>query len=55
VTISNADGAITLPVEIAEVAESVVWLPTNSEPSQVRQVLNACDGSVVTLTKGVLA
>ncbi|MFM1864236.1 MAG: NADH-quinone oxidoreductase [Actinomycetota bacterium] len=54
VTISNADGAITLPIEIAEVAEFVVWLPTNSEPSQVRQVLNACDGSVVTLSKGVL-
>ena len=55
ITISNADGSISLPIEIAEVADSVVWLPTNSEPSYVRQILNARDGSVVTLTKGALA
>jgi NADH-quinone oxidoreductase subunit G len=54
VTIANAVGAITLSVEIAQVADSVVWLPTNSSPSAVREKLHAQDGTVVTLSKGGL-
>ena len=52
ITVSNTSGSISLPVEIVEMADSVIWLPTNSYPSQVREKLNAHDGSVVTITKG---
>lgn len=55
ITVSTATGAITLPVEICQVADSVIWLPTNSAPSTVRQILNAHDGSVVMVSTGVQA
>lgn len=53
INVSNQNGSIKIPVQISEVADSVIWLPTNSEPSRVREILNAQDGSVVTVSKGV--
>lgn len=55
ITVTTSTGSITLPVEICQVADSVIWLPTNSAPSSVRQILNAHDGSVVMVSKGLNA
>jgi NADH-quinone oxidoreductase subunit G len=49
VTVATGRGAITVPVEIAEMPDRVVWLPTNSVGSAVRQVLGAGHGSEVTV------
>ncbi|KAA9151614.1 NADH-quinone oxidoreductase subunit G [Amycolatopsis acidicola] len=52
VTVSTAHGEITLPVEVADLPEGVVWLPTNSEGSTVRATLGAGHGSVVSIRGG---
>jgi NADH-quinone oxidoreductase subunit G len=49
VSVATSRGAITVPVEIAEMPDHVVWLPANSAGSQVRRVLGAGHGSEVTL------
>jgi NADH-quinone oxidoreductase subunit G len=49
VTVATGAGAITLPVEIADMPDRVVWLPTNSAGSQVRRDLRVGHGSVVTV------
>ena len=49
VTVATGRGAITVPVEIAEMPDRVVWLPTNSAGSAVRQALGAGHGSEVTV------
>jgi NADH-quinone oxidoreductase subunit G len=49
VTVATGRGAITVPVEIADMPDRVVWLPTNSAGSAVRQVLGAGHGSEVTV------
>ena len=49
VTVATGRGAITVPVEIAEMPDRVVWLPTNSAGSAVRQVLGAGHGGEVTV------
>jgi NADH-quinone oxidoreductase subunit G len=49
VTVATSRGAITVPVEIADMPDRVVWLPTNSAGSAVRQVLAAGHGSEVTV------
>jgi NADH-quinone oxidoreductase subunit G len=49
VTVLTGRGAITVPVETAEMPDRVVWLPTNSAGSAVRQVLGAGHGSEVTV------
>jgi NADH-quinone oxidoreductase subunit G len=49
VTVATSRGAITVPVEIADMPDRVVWLPTNSAGSSVRRVLAAGYGSEVTL------
>jgi NADH-quinone oxidoreductase subunit G len=43
-------GAIVVPIEIAEVADGVVWLPTNARGSAVRSTLGASAGAIVRLT-----
>ncbi len=43
-------GAITVPAELADVPDRVVWLPTNARDSRVRADLGAHAGDVVTLT-----
>jgi NADH-quinone oxidoreductase subunit G len=53
VTVSTDRGAVTLPVEVADVPEGVVWLPANSEGSRVRATLGTGHGAVVSLEAGV--
>ncbi|MEC3976572.1 NADH-quinone oxidoreductase subunit G, partial [Amycolatopsis sp. H20-H5] len=45
-------GAITLPVEVSDLPDGVVWLPGNSDGSQVRASLGAGHGAVVSITGG---
>ena len=49
VTVATERGTITVPVEIADMPDRVVWLPTNSAGCAVRGGLGAGHGSVVTL------
>ncbi|MEP7035400.1 MAG: NADH-quinone oxidoreductase subunit G, partial [Actinomycetota bacterium] len=55
VSVSPGPGAITVPVVIADMADHVIWLPTNSPGSAVRQTLGVDAGAVVSLTKGGVA
>ena len=52
VRVSVGSGAITLPATIRDMADHVIWLPTNSPGSAVRQTLGVDAGAVVSLTKG---
>ena len=52
VRVSAGSGAITVPVTITDMADHVIWLPTNSPGSAVRATLGVDAGAVVTLTKG---
>jgi NADH-quinone oxidoreductase subunit G len=47
VTVATSRGAITVPVEIADMPDQVVWLPTNSAGSAVRRQLAAGHGTQV--------
>jgi NADH-quinone oxidoreductase subunit G len=49
VSVATSRGVITVPVEIADMPDHVVWLPANSPGSAVRRVLGAGHGSEVTL------
>jgi NADH-quinone oxidoreductase subunit G len=49
VTVSSSTGAITLPVEITEMPDRVVWLPQNSPGSRVHVDLGVTAGGVVTI------
>jgi NADH-quinone oxidoreductase subunit G len=49
VAVATERGTITVPVEIADMPERVVWLPTNSAGCAVRAVLGAGHGSLVTV------
>jgi NADH-quinone oxidoreductase subunit G len=48
---SAGAGSITVPLEVTEMADGVVWLPTNSSGSAVRADLAAGHGSRVTLRR----
>ena len=52
VQVSTGSGSITVPLTITDMADHVVWLPTNSPGSAVRQTLGVDAGAVVSLTKG---
>ncbi len=52
VCVSTGGGAITIPLTITGMADHVIWLPTNSPGSAVRQALGVDAGAVVSLTKG---
>jgi NADH-quinone oxidoreductase subunit G len=52
VRVSTDRGSITLPARVADVADGVVWVPTNSPGSTVRRTLAATSGAVVRLTRG---
>jgi NADH-quinone oxidoreductase subunit G len=54
VKVSTERGAITLPVEIADLPDGVVWLPGNSDGSAVFKTLGAGHGAVVNLAGGEL-
>ncbi|HWO68920.1 MAG TPA: NADH-quinone oxidoreductase subunit G [Umezawaea sp.] len=50
ITVSTERGSVTLPVEVADLPDGVVWLPGNSGPVTVRRNLVAGHGSLVAVT-----
>ncbi|BCJ65181.1 NADH-quinone oxidoreductase subunit G [Polymorphospora rubra] len=52
VTVGTDRGALTLPAEITEMPDGVVWLPTNSPGATVRRSLGATSGAVVRVSAG---
>ena len=52
VRVSVGSNAITVPLTITDMADHVIWLPTNSPGSAVRSTLGVDAGTVVSLTKG---
>ena len=52
VIISNSRGSITIKLEIIEMVNDVVWIPSNNHDSKVKSKLGAKEGDVVTLKKG---
>jgi NADH-quinone oxidoreductase subunit G len=50
VVVGTDAGSVTLPVEIVDLPDRVVWLPTNSPGSHVRRSLSADTGAIVSLT-----
>jgi len=52
VRVSAGSGTIALPVTVRDMADHVIWLPTNSPGSAVRSTLGVDAGAVVFLTKG---
>ena len=50
VTVSNAAGALTLPLVVTEMPDGVVWLPTNQSGHPVRASLRADSGAIVSIT-----
>jgi NADH-quinone oxidoreductase subunit G len=53
VTVATGHGAVTVPVEIADMPDRVVWLPTNSAGSSIRSALRAGHGAMVSISSGV--
>ncbi len=51
VTVSAGTVTVTVPVGLAEMADHVVWLPTNSEGCDLRGMLASAPGALVTVTK----
>ncbi|MGO1050407.1 NADH-quinone oxidoreductase subunit G [Crossiella sp. CA198] len=52
VSVATETGSITLPLELADLPEQVVWLPGNSGTATVRRTLGAGHGALVTVTDG---
>jgi len=50
VTVGTARGAITLPAALTDLAERVVWVPTNSPGATLRRTLGVTEGAVVTVS-----
>jgi NADH-quinone oxidoreductase subunit G len=55
VTVTTAAGSVTVPLQVTDMAERVVWLPTNSTGCAVRERLRADSGSVVTIAAAAAA
>ncbi|NLE79614.1 MAG: NADH-quinone oxidoreductase subunit G [Rhodococcus sp.] len=53
-TVETEYGAITLPLEVTEMPDGVVWFPSNSPGSTVFDSLAAAPGSVVGIRRGSL-
>ncbi len=49
VTVATDRGTITVPAEVADMPDRVIWLPANSAGCAVRSELGAGHGSVVTV------
>ena len=49
VTVTGPAGAITLPVEVTEMPERVVWLPMNSPGSRVYRDIGVAPGGTVAI------
>ena len=54
-TVTGPAGAVTLPVELTDLPDHVVWLPMRSPGSEVRAGLGVGPGAVVTLQAGGIA
>ncbi|MGA1292899.1 MAG: molybdopterin-dependent oxidoreductase, partial [Candidatus Nanopelagicales bacterium] len=52
VIISNSNGSITLKLEVIEMVNDVIWIPSNSNDSKVKLKLAAKDGDLVSIQKG---
>ncbi|MBB3049253.1 NADH-quinone oxidoreductase subunit G [Prauserella isguenensis] len=52
VTVSTDRGSVTLPVEVTDLPDGVVWLPGNSPGSKLRATLGAGHGAVVDIAGG---
>ncbi len=52
ITVSTERGALTLPVEVADLPDGVVWVPGNSPGSRVRATLGVGHGAVVSIAAG---
>jgi NADH-quinone oxidoreductase subunit G len=52
VTVTSAQGSITLPVAVTEMVDGVVWVPGNSIGSTVNATLRVGPGAVVALSAG---
>ncbi|WP_344139260.1 molybdopterin dinucleotide binding domain-containing protein, partial [Luedemannella flava] len=52
VRVSTDKGSITLPVELTDMPDAVVWVPTNSPGATVRRSLGVTSGDVVTISRG---
>ncbi len=54
-TVSTERGSVTLPVEIVDMPDRVVWVPTHSPGSHVRRALAGSTGGIVKITAGGVA
>ena len=52
VTVSNGRGSISLPLDITDMTDQVVWLPLNSVGSEVHDRLAVTTGAVVRIEAG---
>ncbi|GAB3416775.1 NADH-quinone oxidoreductase subunit G [Flindersiella endophytica] len=49
VSVSTDRGQVVLPLEVADLPDGVVWLPTNSAGSRIREVLGVDAGAIVSI------
>jgi NADH-quinone oxidoreductase subunit G len=49
VTVTGSTGSITLPVQVTEMPERVVWLPMNSPGSRVYRDIGVTPGGTVAI------
>jgi len=54
VEVGPGRGAITLPLEVTDMDDRVVWLPLNSAGNAVHQTLGVGVGAVVSIGRGQL-
>lgn len=52
VTVATGQGSLSLPLEITEMADGVVWLPLNSPGSAVHNQLGVTTGTIVNISAG---
>ncbi len=52
VTIATDAGSVTLPIELGDLPDNVVWVPTNARGCAVRSTLRAVNGTTVQLSGG---
>jgi NADH-quinone oxidoreductase subunit G len=52
VTVGTGRGAITLPALVTDMADGVVWVPTNSPGSTLRRTLGVAEGALVEISTG---
>jgi NADH-quinone oxidoreductase subunit G len=52
VTVSTDRGAVTVPVQLADMPERVIWLPTKSPGCHVHESLAVAPGAVVRISAG---